>query len=510
MPRTLICSLILLLPACDPAGQPTEDPTPPPIRLVLDPASIDFGLLPIGSESVQTVTVQNPGDVTIVLPTPVLTGSDFFIEDAPTALGPGEEGDLVLGFAPTGGRADGRVFFPTLADRPEVLLEGEGLLPRLQIPTEVVHLGGPAPGCGRRTSVWVANASTEPVATPSIEVVGGDGQVTVHDEITSFPSSLEPGESASLALLYRPTSDAPTEGTVVITTDDPGFPTYSVRFQGEPDASIASSLDVEVPPASLDLLLVIDDSSCSISEQDLLADALPASLDSELLGIDWRVAVTTTSPDQGGEYVGATPWVHPLQEDWAADLTSRIQQGGGGSGSERGLDAALQGLAPPISAGFLRENTPLATIVLSDENDSSVLLPTPLDYADALLALRDDPEQVRFHDITGGATGCVGSGPGTRYMDVTTALGGVSGDICAPHFDTIVADQLAVSMNPPRFVPLPATAIPETVRVEVGGPDTWQTVPHVVLDGGARLDQRPSWETTIRVHFDDVALCEPI
>lgn len=515
MPRTLVCTLILLLlPACDPAGGPSDDPTPPPLRLTFDPAFIDFGPVPIGSESLQTITVRNPGDATLVLPSPVLTGSDFFIEDAPAALRPGEEGTLVLGFAPTGGPADGRVSFPSLDNRPEVLLEGEGLLPRLQIPMVAEQLGGPAPGCARRSPFWLTNVSDVPVVISSVEVVGGDGQVTISTEFFPIVTSVEPGESAAIDLIYRPTIAGPTEGSVVITTDDPGFPTYSVPFEGDSDASIASSIDVEVPPASLDLLLVIDDSSCSTAEQDRLAAALPHYLDSEILGVDWRVAVTTTSPSQGGEYVGTTPWVHPLQEDWDIELANRIQQGTSGSGDERGLDAALQGLTPPISTGFLRPNTPMAVILVSDEDDGSVLLPTPADYADALRALRDDPDQVRFHDITGGATGCteaIGStGPGLGYIDVTAALGGVSGDICAADYDATVADQMAVSVNPPRFVPLPETAIPETVRVEVGGPDTWQTVPHGVFDGGARLGTLPPWETTIRVHFDDTALCGPI
>lgn len=511
MPRTLICSLILLLSACQAPDEPaaSETPTPPPVELALAPGSVDFGIAAVGTRLTLSVTIENPGAESVVVPSPSLTGSGFLVEQMPAVLGPGERTELVVGFEPNApGVIEGRLWFPSALGRPEVLLRGEGLLPQLQVPTEAVDFGAPPEGCVGDTAFYVTNVSGVPVEIVSIEVAGGDGQVEL---VSDLPPALGPGESALIQLTYRPDGPDSVTGLILITTADPTSTTSVVPFADGPDGDITSTIEVDVPPASLDLLLVIDDSSCSTAEQNRLAAALPSYLDSELLGVDWRVAVTTTSPGQGGDYVGDTPWVHSLQEGWSAELAARIQQGTSGSGDERGLDAAVQALSAPQSTDFLRANTPLAAIVVSDERDHSVIFPETSDYIDVFASLRPDPAQVVFHDITGGATGCtesIGStGPGLGYIDVTTALGGVSGSICAPDYDAIVADQMAVSLNPPRFVPLPESTVPDSVTVELEGPIAWEPLAFERVDGGVRLDAPAPWDALVRVRYRDTNLC---
>jgi hypothetical protein len=115
---------------------------------------------------------------------------------------------------------------------------------------------------------------------------------------------------------------------------------------------------------------------------------------------------------------------------------------------EQGLEATRSALSAPVidraddprhpemndgNVGFLREDAHLAVLVHSDEVDQSP--DTTASYARFLLALKDDPAQVRFHAIVGErATGCNRAGTaaqrGDRYLDVVDATGGAFHSFC--------------------------------------------------------------------------------
>jgi hypothetical protein len=246
----------------------------------------------------------------------------------------------------------------------------------------------------------------------------------------------------------------------------------------------------EIAGAPVDVLLVIDNSISMEEEQVSLAEQIPRVVDILASGdfdgdgvpetaaaYDLHFGVVTTDMGTGGVTVPTCPepmfgddgalrtlgradlascvdsyptflTLHPSDAEAdphavARDLTCVGQAGTGGCGFEQPLEAMLKAVTPSTSplrfvagtsghadganAGFLRDDSILVVLVLSDENDCSVSDPELLDpgstrysedlnlrcfsypdalhpvarYVDGLLATRSDPRDLIFAVVAG-------------------------------------------------------------------------------------------------------------
>lgn len=195
-------------------------------------------------------------------------------------------------------------------------------------------------------------------------------------------------------------------------------------------------------PIPIDILFVIDDSNSMCEEQQALIDSF-ASVSERLSAVpaDFHVAVTTTDmepfsdgpgqfetgPGMGSyecsevgslscpaftnpvlrvvDYLDYGVWglMWPSFDDawFEADFTCLASVGVGGSGFEKGLDALEAALSPELlattNAGFRRDDSWLAVIFLSDENDCSDGNTLELTSAYDCEWLRDDLTPVSYY-----------------------------------------------------------------------------------------------------------------
>lgn len=255
---------------------------------------------------------------------------------------------------------------------------------------------------------------------------------------------------------------------------------------GDPDGSVAPAVPLgPLPPTDrVDLLFVIDDSCSMTEEQASLTTELPRLIQLLASGdldeddvpegprLDVQVGVVTTDMGTGGytvptcarsdlggdgilrttgrtDIAGCPATLPPFtacgEDDpgCARDLACVATVGTGGCGFEQPLDAALKALTPsraPIefhagtrghgdgaNAGFLREGSVLAIVVVTDEEDSSARDPAIFDpersdlgdlnlrffvhgasalhpisrYVDGLLDRRADPRRLVYFPMAG-------------------------------------------------------------------------------------------------------------
>jgi hypothetical protein len=201
---------------------------------------------------------------------------------------------------------------------------------------------------------------------------------------------------------------------------------------------------VQVTTPKVDVLWVIDNSCSMIEEQVKLADNFAAFIlffvDS---GLDWHIGVVSTDTESNGmrgRLQGAAGYRY-LGSD-SPDPIGLFQQmaslGTTGSADERGRRATHMALTDPnmsgYNAGFYRDEASLNIIIISDENDYSANEPTRNEFIDFLTNLKEDPELITFSSIVGPQTGCTSSTgqaePGTEYIAVTNAIGGIHESIC--------------------------------------------------------------------------------
>jgi hypothetical protein len=208
-------------------------------------------------------------------------------------------------------------------------------------------------------------------------------------------------------------------------------------------------------PAAADVLLVVDNSCSNLDDQALLGSEISGLLERlQANGVDYHVGVVSTDyddPSQQGQLVQVEGqrWVDPSTPGGAAVLDRMIELGNEGSLLEQGLATTLSALtvhAYGANAGFLRRDSALSIVVMSDRDDQGMT--DPQSVVDVLRKEQELRPVVEFHSLVDVQTS-------SRYLEVTEQIGGVTGDIDGSGWDLFVArvaDRLAAEagMELPR------------------------------------------------------------
>ena len=230
---------------------------------------------------------------------------------------------------------------------------------------------------------------------------------------------------------------------------------------------------VQVTIPKTDILFVVDNSCSMAEEQELLATNFPVFLEwFQGSGLDYHIGVVSTDmndPLHTGRLraINGQRWIQDSTESPDAIFGAMAEMGTGGHWVERGRAAAytaVELLAASDNHGFIREDAGLHLTVVSDEDDESEGSPVSRDeFVDYLVNARPTRQMVSFSAIVGPAFGCeTALEPGSDYLAVSAALGGVQWSICEPEWDGVL-DRLgfvAVGLKSEFFlsqIPVPGT-----------------------------------------------------
>lgn len=199
----------------------------------------------------------------------------------------------------------------------------------------------------------------------------------------------------------------------------------------------------------VEILWVIDSSGSMAKHQGLLADQAGLFLDAlNQTELNYQIGVTTMDMSGSGArgrflYQAGTPGIlKPTTSNLLPLFQARLRAGETGSMLERGQEAMkaaleLNSAAGSSNAGFLRPNSLLVVIFLSNEEDKSV----EADYATYLDQIRPPlPSGERswiahFMGVMPNDANCKTSewnfsSSGQRYIKLVESSGGVSESIC--------------------------------------------------------------------------------
>ena len=216
----------------------------------------------------------------------------------------------------------------------------------------------------------------------------------------------------------------------------------------------------QMPPTSVDILLVVDNSCSMGDEQDKLSEGFDKFVEAfEFADVDYHIGVVTTDTDhanQAGRLQGNPKWIQPDTANGAEAFKAAVRVGTLGSGYERGLEAARIALGPEMSAGynvgFLREDAYLSIIFVSDEEDfSTEPVANYINFfwaqktgkgrdaltASALVGTDDWGEPADCGDQSSPYTGASAA---HRYVDVASQTSGIIGSICSDDFTPIITE----------------------------------------------------------------------
>jgi len=201
-----------------------------------------------------------------------------------------------------------------------------------------------------------------------------------------------------------------------------------------------------------DVLFVVDNSCSMEEEQVLLGTNFPTFLDwFQGSGLDYHIGVVSTDmndPLHTGRLrsVNGQRWVQDTTDTPEAILGGMAIMGTDGHYLEQGRAAAytaVEVLGDSENLGFIREDAGLHIAVVSDEDDESGGSPVSRqEFVDYMLGARPTRRMVSFSSIVGPAFGCENAlEPGSDYLAITHAVGGVEWSICTERWDGVL-DQL--------------------------------------------------------------------
>lgn len=306
--------------------------------------------------------------------------------------------------------------------------------------------------------------------------------------------------------------------TLLVAACGKGTPSYSVLSEGETFSQATVN-------TKMDILWVVDQSGSMATSQQNIADNFTAFIgDFTTKGYDFKIAVTTSDAflamdlpgyasfysshlslfeglgqsykarfrdgvgsNHSGQYV-----ITPSTPNLVNAFITNILQGTAGWGDERPLMSFKAALDSIHNQGFLRDDSYLAIILVTDEDDFSHdgltylenqytnpalhTIQSYVDYLDQLTGTSGALRRYQVHSISINDQTCLdqlnsgftGRKIAQRVKEMADATGGIKGDLCGNFATTLGDISSQIIQLATRFF-LTVVPVPETIQVTVNG-----------------------------------------
>jgi hypothetical protein len=209
------------------AGSQSANSQPSPLSSIqITPGNVDFGSISTGSRIAQNASVTNIGKTPVVVAQAFSSSQQFTTSglSLPLTLGAGQTAPFQIWFnGTTAGKAWGRFTLTSNNGNKSVSvsLTGSVSTPKLSLSSSSVSFSNVAPGTTASSTVTLSNAGSVALKISSLSV-SGPGFATADMTVSS---TLNPGQSASLTVVFAPKASGNYSGTITILSDDPSSPT---------------------------------------------------------------------------------------------------------------------------------------------------------------------------------------------------------------------------------------------------------------------------------------------
>ncbi len=463
--------LVLALLGCSETGLSAQ--TPPANTEVPDiqirPDFLTMGPLGSGEIDEQRFTVTNIGPAGLdVSEIRLDIGAGVFevLDTDPFTLEPEESRDIRVRFTPLGEVDYGLVVVASNdPDTPEaeVYLEGLGEVPALQLSPQTYYFPGV---CDDSMIVEMRNVGFADIVITDIDYASGPELALQHG--LTLPLTLAPDEFRDVSVLYTTGGSLSVTGTLEVSSNDPRGVRTADQFVEGSGESVMEQYTVEANP-SVDILFAVDKSGSMSSETRALGNAFSAFI-SEIDNVtdDWQIGMVAEDHGcfEGGIITNATPDYEQVFLDAATrpflfgdtDLTEALLAL---------TDNALLQTGPGgCNAGFVRGNSLLHIVVVSDEPEQSG---QAWDYwVSRWQSQMSDPNLVMVSAVIDPSAGNCGS-EGTGYIEAATNTGGLILDVCNSNWGNYAQQLGQASVANLLTYLLSATPDPSTIDVGVDG-----------------------------------------
>jgi uncharacterized membrane protein len=222
--------------------------------ITLNPASLSFGSVTVGSNSTLNFTITNSGSATLNVSQISIAGTGFTLSAVPTlplALAANQSATATVRFAPlTATAASGTVTVSSDASNgttKTVTLSGTGataLTPQLTLTPGSASFGNVVTGSNSSQPIKITNSGNATLTISQQTVAGTGFSVTG----LTVPLSLTAGQNTTFNLVFAPQSSGNVSGSLTLASNDPSSPNTTIALSG---TGVAATFTLSANPTSL-------------------------------------------------------------------------------------------------------------------------------------------------------------------------------------------------------------------------------------------------------------------
>jgi hypothetical protein len=219
-----------------------------PGRLEVNPTSVSFGNVSIGSRSTKSIILNNPGTTSVPISIIAVSGAGFSVNGitAPFTLNAASTAPLNAVFAPTAaGSASGSVTITTdrLHSPVTITFAGTGAQPGLSVAPASFAYGSVTDGQTKSQTFTLTNTGSTSLTISQLAISGAGYSLSG----LTTPSTIAAGGSATFNAVFAPTTAGSLPGTVTISSNAPASPS-TVALTG---TGVAGAVVLSANPTSL-------------------------------------------------------------------------------------------------------------------------------------------------------------------------------------------------------------------------------------------------------------------
>lgn len=237
-------------------------------RVAVSPSSLAFGNVTLGTSGARTFTISNTGNATLTgsVARASATSAEYAVSPASFSVAAGSSETVTVTYAPAGVGADAGAVVVTSNDpvtsSVQVGLSGAGVAaptPAIALSPTSLSFGTVTLGGAASLTAQIRNAGSATLNVSAIAPCAGtSGEFTF---ASAASLAIAPGQSAALAVTYRPTAAGADSGCLALASDDPASPTVNLGLSGTGAEQAVPAIALD--PAAVDFGTVLVGSAAS-------------------------------------------------------------------------------------------------------------------------------------------------------------------------------------------------------------------------------------------------------
>lgn len=229
-------------------------------QIGINPTSVAFSNVNVGSSSSKTVTLTNTGSATLNITAATISGPEYTTTLKPTSLNAGANTTFTVTFTPTtaGNASDSISITSNAPNSPTTIaLSGTGLQAQISATPSSVAFGTVTEGTTDSVPITLTNGTNTILTFSQISVTGAGFAQTGLTTSTTIPA----GGSKTFNATFDPTSATTVNGSITLTTNGTPSP-LAISLSG---TGQTSTLLLGASPTTLAFGSVLDQSSAQLA-----------------------------------------------------------------------------------------------------------------------------------------------------------------------------------------------------------------------------------------------------